>query len=248
MRLSGSYESAYLATTQTHQYHSQARCLGLIISIWPGAVSNWQPILRPEWRDTLHHLAAVVILSFCRVFLWGSGISENSRKPIQQQGSDSGNVIVLFAWLAVLLGSKRSFSLLLILITWLYCGLESGSRWERKWRQKARIATLTLRTRLTSSVVLMHGIVMLTWCVEARNQHTRLCKSDDELHHQSELIIAKIVTFFFDRDKTHRCIKRKPMYYWDLRSAIFWILEAVSLSPAASINALLHASEFLINS
>ena len=76
-------------------------------------------------------------------------------------GTDT-NVIVLAAWLAVLLGEQKEFITTLILLV----GYIAVWRAERSMKEQNKSegpdGYFEMRTRLTSSVVLMHGIVLLT--------------------------------------------------------------------------------------
>ena len=94
-------------------------------------------------------------------FLWGNGI-ENFESQSSNKALILSNVIVLAAWLAVLLGEQQEFLTTLILIL----GFIAVWRAERSMREENQSegpdGYFDMRTRLTSSVVLMHGIVMLT--------------------------------------------------------------------------------------
>ncbi|MCZ8501491.1 DUF3429 domain-containing protein [Vibrio lentus] len=117
-------------------------------------------MLGSEWRDTLHHLQRGYIEFFVGYFV-GNGI-ENFESQSSNKALILSNVIVLVAWLAVLLGEQKEFLTTLILII----GYIAVWRAERSMREENQSegpdGYFDMRTRLTSSVVLMHGIVMLT--------------------------------------------------------------------------------------
>ncbi|MDN2667350.1 DUF3429 domain-containing protein [Vibrio sp. 14N.309.X.WAT.E.F5] len=153
--------SAYLATTQTRNTMAKLGYMGLIPFLFGLVLSLTDSQFLGLSGETLFITYSVVILSFLSGILWGSGI-ENFESQSSNKALILSNVIVLFAWLAVLLGEQKEFLTTLILIT----GYIVVWRAERSMREENQSegpdGYFDMRTRLTSSVVLMHGIVMLT--------------------------------------------------------------------------------------
>ena len=91
----------------------------------------------------------------------GHGI-ENFESQSSNKALILSNVIMLAAWLAVLLGEQNELVTTLILIIG-YIAIWRAERTMREENQsQGPDGYFDMRTRLTSSVVLMHGIVMLT--------------------------------------------------------------------------------------
>ncbi|MEZ9244566.1 DUF3429 domain-containing protein [Vibrio lentus] len=153
--------SDYLATTQTRNTMAKLGYMGLIPFLFGLLLSLTDSQFLGLSGETLFITYSVVILSFLSGILWGSGI-ENFESQSSNKALVLSNVIVLFAWLAVLLGEQKEFLTTLILII----GYIAVWRAERSMREENQSegpdGYFDMRTRLTSSVVLMHGIVMLT--------------------------------------------------------------------------------------
>ncbi|MEZ9765250.1 DUF3429 domain-containing protein [Vibrio splendidus] len=153
--------SDYLATTQTRNTMAKLGYMGLIPFLFGLLLSLTDSQFLGLGGETLFITYSVVILSFLSGILWGSGI-ENFESQSSNKALILSNVIVLFAWLAVLLGEQKEFLTTLILII----GYIAVWRAERSMREENQSegpdGYFDMRTRLTSSVVLMHGIVMLT--------------------------------------------------------------------------------------
>ncbi|WP_122055942.1 DUF3429 domain-containing protein [Vibrio sp. Evd11] len=153
--------SDYLATTQTRNTMAKLGYMGLIPFLFGLLLSLTDSQFLGQSGETLFITYSVVILSFLSGILWGSGI-ENFESQSSNKALILSNVTVLFAWLAVLLGEQKEFLTTLILII----GYIAVWRAERSMREENQSegpdGYFDMRTRLTSSVVLMHGIVMLT--------------------------------------------------------------------------------------
>ncbi|MCC4782337.1 hypothetical protein CSB62_13875 [Vibrio splendidus] len=153
--------SDYLATTQTRNTMAKLGYMGLIPFLFGLLLSLTDSQFLGLSGETLFITYSVVILSFLSGILWGNGI-ENFESQSSNKALILSNVIVLFAWLAVLLGEQKEFLTTLILII----GYIAVWRAERSMREENQSegpdGYFDMRTRLTSSVVLMHGIVMLT--------------------------------------------------------------------------------------
>ncbi|MFA0309178.1 hypothetical protein BH581_13580 [Vibrio splendidus] len=153
--------SDYLATTQTRNTMAKLGYMGLIPFLFGLLLSLTDSQFLGLGGETLFITYSVVILSFLSGILWGSGI-ENFESQSSNKALILSNVIVLVAWLAVLLGEQKEFLTTLILII----GYIAVWRAERSMREENQSegpeGYFEMRTRLTSSVVLMHGIVMLT--------------------------------------------------------------------------------------
>ena len=153
--------SDYLATTQTRNTMAKLGYMGLIPFLFGLLLSLTDSQFLGLSGETLFITYSVVILSFLSGILWGSGI-ENFESQSSNKALILSNVIVLVAWLAVLLGEQKEFLTTLILII----GYIAVWRAERSMREENQSegpdGYFDMRTRLTSSVVLMHGIVMLT--------------------------------------------------------------------------------------
>ncbi|MCK8081399.1 DUF3429 domain-containing protein [Vibrio sp. 1CM24A] len=153
--------SDYLETTQTRNTMAKLGYMGLIPFLFGLLLSLTDSQVFSLSGETLFITYSVVILSFLSGILWGNGI-ENFESQSSNKALILSNVIVLAAWLAVLLGEQREFLTTLILIL----GYIAVWRAERSMREENQSegpdGYFDMRTRLTSSVVLMHGIVMLT--------------------------------------------------------------------------------------
>lgn len=153
--------SDYLAPTQTRNTMAKLGYMGLVPFLFGLLLSLTDSQFLGLSGETLFITYSVVILSFLSGILWGSGI-ENFESQSSNKALILSNVIVLFAWLAVLLGEQKEFLTTLILII----GYIAVWRAERSMREENQSegpdGYFDMRTRLTSSVVLMHGIVMLT--------------------------------------------------------------------------------------
>ncbi|MEZ8125313.1 DUF3429 domain-containing protein [Vibrio splendidus] len=155
--------SDYLETTQTRNTMAKLGYMGLIPFLFGLLLSLTDSQVFSLSGETLFITYSVVILSFLSGILWGNGI-ENFESQSSNKALILSNVIVLAAWLAVLLGEQQEFLTTLILI--LILGYIAVWRAERSMREENQSegpdGYFDMRTRLTSSVVLMHGIVMLT--------------------------------------------------------------------------------------
>ncbi|CDU11547.1 DUF3429 domain-containing protein [Vibrio coralliirubri] len=153
--------SDYLETTQTRNTMAKLGYMGLIPFLFGLLLALTDSQLFSLSGETLFITYSVVILSFLSGILWGNGI-ENFESQSSNKALILSNVIVLAAWLAVLLGEPQEFLTTLILII----GYIAVWRAERSMREENQSegpdGYFDMRTRLTSSVVLMHGIVMLT--------------------------------------------------------------------------------------
>ncbi|TKE88660.1 DUF3429 domain-containing protein [Vibrio sp. F12] len=154
-------ESDYMGTTQTRNTMAKLGYMGLIPFLFGLLLSLTDSQLLSLSGETLFITYSVVILSFLSGILWGNGI-ENFESQSSNKALILSNMVVLIAWLAVLLGEQKEFLTTLILII----GYIAVWRAERSMREENQSqgpdGYLDMRTRLTSSVVLMHGIVMLT--------------------------------------------------------------------------------------
>ncbi|PMK05690.1 DUF3429 domain-containing protein [Vibrio splendidus] len=153
--------SDYLETTQTRNTMAKLGYMGLIPFLFGLLLSLTDSQVFSLSGETLFITYSVVILSFLSGILWGNGI-ENFESQSSNKALILSNVMVLAAWLAVLLGEQQEFLTTLILIL----GYIAVWRAERSMREENQSegpdGYFDMRTRLTSSVVLMHGIVMLT--------------------------------------------------------------------------------------
>ncbi|SBT13467.1 DUF3429 domain-containing protein [Vibrio celticus] len=153
--------SDYLETTQTRNTMAKLGYMGLIPFLFGLLLSLTDSQFFSLSGETLFITYSVVILSFLSGILWGNGI-ENFESQSSNKALILSNVIVLAAWLAVLLGEQQEFLTTVILIL----GYIAVWRAERSMREENQSegpdGYFDMRTRLTSSVVLMHGIVMLT--------------------------------------------------------------------------------------
>ncbi|OED66428.1 hypothetical protein A165_04250 [Vibrio tasmaniensis ZS-17] len=153
--------SDYLAPTQTRNTMAKLGYMGLIPFLFGLLLSLTDSQFFGLSGETLFITYSVVILSFLSGILWGNGI-ENFESQSSNKALILSNVIVLVAWLAVLLGEQKEFLTTLVLII----GYIAVWRAERSMREENQSegpdGYFDMRTRLTSSVVLMHGIVMLT--------------------------------------------------------------------------------------
>mgnify|MGYP000224030536 FL=1 len=151
----------YMATTQTRNTMAKLGYMGLVPFLFGLLLSLTDSHFIGISGETLFITYSVVILSFLSGILWGNGI-ENFESQSSNKALILSNVIVLVAWLAVLLGEQKEFLTTLILII----GYIAVWRAERAMREENQSegpdGYFDMRTRLTSSVVLMHGIVMLT--------------------------------------------------------------------------------------
>ncbi len=148
-------------TTQTRNTMAKLGYMGLIPFLFGLLLSLTDSQFFSLSGETLFITYSVVILSFLSGILWANGI-ENFESQSSNKTLILSNVIVLAAWLAVLLGEQQEFLTTLILIL----GYIAVWRAERSIREENQSegpdGYFDMRTRLTSSVVLMHGIVMLT--------------------------------------------------------------------------------------
>ncbi|MEZ8693800.1 DUF3429 domain-containing protein [Vibrio splendidus] len=153
--------SGYMEITQTRNTMAKLGYMGLIPFLFGLLLSLTDSQFLSLSGETLFITYSVVILSFLSGILWGNGI-ENFESQSSNKALILSNVIVLAAWLAVLLGEQQEFVTTLILII----GYIAVWRAERSMREENQSegpdGYFDMRTRLTSSVVLMHGIVMLT--------------------------------------------------------------------------------------
>ncbi|WP_086970500.1 DUF3429 domain-containing protein [Vibrio coralliirubri] len=153
--------SDYLETTQTRNTMAKLGYMGLIPFLFGLLLSLTDSQVFSLSGESLFITYSVVILSFLSGILWGNGI-DNFESQSSNKALILSNVIVLAAWLAVLLGEQQEFLTTLILII----GYIAVWRAERSMREENQSegpdGYFDMRTRLTSSVVLMHGIVMLT--------------------------------------------------------------------------------------
>ena len=153
--------SDYLETTQTRNTMAKLGYMGLIPFLFGLLLSLTDSQFFSLSGETFFITYSVIILSFLSGILWGNGI-ENFESQSSNKALILSNVIVLAAWLAVLLGEQQEFLTTLILIL----GFIAVWRAERSMREENQSegpdGYFDMRTRLTSSVVLMHGIVMLT--------------------------------------------------------------------------------------
>ncbi|MCK8087396.1 DUF3429 domain-containing protein [Vibrio sp. 1CM8B] len=153
--------SDYLETTQTRNTMAKLGYMGLIPFLFGVLLSLTDSQFFSFSGESLFITYSVVILSFLSGILWGNGI-DNFESQSSNKALILSNVIVLAAWLAVLLGEQQEFLTTLILII----GYIAVWRAERSMREENQSegpdGYFDMRTRLTSSVVLMHGIVMLT--------------------------------------------------------------------------------------
>ncbi|MCC4788788.1 DUF3429 domain-containing protein [Vibrio splendidus] len=153
--------SDYLETTQTRNTMAKLGYMGLIPFLFGLLLSLTDSQVFSLSGETLFITYSVVILSFLSGILWGNGI-ENFESQSSNKALILSNVIVLAAWLAVQLGEQQEFLTTLILIL----GYIAVWRAERSMKEENQSegpdGYFDMRTRLTSSVVLMHGIVMLT--------------------------------------------------------------------------------------
>ncbi|MCX2759086.1 DUF3429 domain-containing protein [Vibrio sp. Sgm 22] len=153
--------SDYLEITQTRNTMAKLGYMGLIPFLFGLLLSLTDSQFFSLSGETLFITYSVVILSFLSGILWGNGI-ENFESQSSNKALILSNVIVLVAWLAVLLGEQKEFITSLVLII----GYIAVWRAERSMREENQSegpdGYFDMRTRLTSSVVLMHGIVMLT--------------------------------------------------------------------------------------
>ncbi|PME31916.1 hypothetical protein BCV39_11515 [Vibrio sp. 10N.286.55.E10] len=154
-------KSDYMGTTQTRNTMAKLGYMGLIPFLFGLLLSLTDSQLLSLSGETLFITYSVVILSFLSGILWGNGI-ENFESQSSNKALILSNMVVLIAWLAVLLGEQKEFLTTLILII----GYIAVWRAERSMREENQSqgpdGYFDMRTRLTSSVVLMHGIVMLT--------------------------------------------------------------------------------------
>ncbi|CAK1922808.1 DUF3429 domain-containing protein [Vibrio crassostreae] len=154
-------KSDYMGTTKTRNTMAKLGYMGLIPFLFGLLLSLTDSQLLSLSGETLFITYSVVILSFLSGILWGNGI-ENFENQSSNKALVLSNVIVLASWLAVLLGEQQEFLTTLILII----GYIAVWRAERSMREENQSqgpdGYFDMRTRLTSSVVLMHGIVMLT--------------------------------------------------------------------------------------
>ncbi|WP_114633154.1 DUF3429 domain-containing protein [Vibrio splendidus] len=153
--------SDFMETTQTRNTMAKLGYMGLIPFLFGLLLSLTDSQFISLSGETLFITYSVVILSFLSGILWGNGI-ENFESQSSNKALILSNVIVLAAWVAVLLGEQKEFLTTLILII----GYIAVWRAERSMREENQSegpdGYFDMRTRLTSSVVLMHGIVMLT--------------------------------------------------------------------------------------
>ena len=151
----------YIVTTQTRNTMAKLGYMGLIPFLFGLLLSLTDSQFMGINGETLFITYSVAILSFLSGILWANGI-ENFESQSSNKALLLSNAIVLVAWLAVLLGEQKELVTTLILIL----GYMAVWRAERTMREENQSqgpdGYFDMRTRLTSSVVLMHGIVMLT--------------------------------------------------------------------------------------
>ncbi|MEZ9700701.1 DUF3429 domain-containing protein [Vibrio sp. 10N.261.46.E12] len=154
-------KAAHMATTQTRNTMAKLGYMGLVPFLFGLLLSLTNSQLIGLSGETLFITYSAVILSFLSGILWGNGI-ENFESQTSNKALILSNIIVLAAWLAVVLGEQQEFLTTLLLII----GYIAVWRAERSMREENQSqgpdGYFDMRTRLTSSVVLMHGIVMLT--------------------------------------------------------------------------------------
>ncbi|MGF1848694.1 DUF3429 domain-containing protein [Vibrio lentus] len=153
--------SDYLATTQTRNTMAKLGYMGLIPFLFGLLLSLTDSQFLGLSGETLFITYSVVILSFLSGILWGSGI-ENFESQSSNKALIPSNVIVLVAWLAVLLGEQKEFLTTLLLIIGYIAVWQAEKSMREESQSQGPDGYFDMRTRLTSSVVLMHGIVMLT--------------------------------------------------------------------------------------
>lgn len=150
-----------MATTQTRNTMAKLGYMGLIPFLFGLLLSLTDSQLMGISGETLFITYSVAILSFLSGILWANGI-ENFESQSSNKALLLSNAIVLVAWLAILLGEQNELVTTLILII----GYITVWRAERTMREENQSqgpdGYFDMRTRLTSSVVLMHGIVMFT--------------------------------------------------------------------------------------
>lgn len=150
-----------VVSTHTKETMTKLGYMGLIPFVAGLFVSLTGSTLFGLSGEALFITYSVVILSFLSGILWGSGI-ENYENPWSNKALVLSNVIVLAAWLSVLVGENNELVSLPILLM----GYIVVWRAEKLMRTENQSAGpdgyFDIRTRLTSSVVLMHGIVLLT--------------------------------------------------------------------------------------
>ncbi|MEZ8601322.1 DUF3429 domain-containing protein [Vibrio splendidus] len=153
--------SDYLDTTQTRNTMAKLGYMGLIPFLFGLLLSLTDSQFFSLSGETLFITYSVVILSFLSGILWGNGI-ENFESQSSNKALILSNVIVLAAWLAVLLGEQQEFLTTLILILGYIAVWRAEGSMREENQSEGPDCYFDMRTRLTSSVVLMHGIVMLT--------------------------------------------------------------------------------------
>ena len=153
--------SDYLATTQTRNTMAKLGYMGLIPFLFGLLLSLTDSQFLGLSGETLFITYSVVILSFLSGILWGNGI-ENFESQSSNKALILSNVIVLVAWLAVLLGEQKEFLTTLILIIGYIAVWQAEKSMREESQSQGPDGYFDMRTRLTSSVALMHGIVMLT--------------------------------------------------------------------------------------
>ncbi|PTP08540.1 DUF3429 domain-containing protein [Vibrio splendidus] len=153
--------SDYLETTQTRNTMAKLGYMGLIPFLFGLLLSLTDSQFFSLSGETFFITYSVVILSFLSGILWGNGI-ENFESQSSNKALILSNVIVLAAWLAVLLGEQQEFLTTLILILGYIAVWRAERSMGEENQSEGPDGYFDMRTRLTSSVVLMHGIVMLT--------------------------------------------------------------------------------------
>ena len=153
--------SDYLAPTQTRNTMAKLGYMGLIPFLFGLLLSLTDSQFLGLSGETLFITYSVVILSFLSGILWGNGI-ENFESQSSNKALILSNVIVLVAWLAVLLGEQKEFLTTLILIIGYIAVWQAEKSMREESQSQGPDGYFDMRTRLTSSVALMHGIVMLT--------------------------------------------------------------------------------------
>lgn len=153
--------SDYMAITQTRNTMAKLGYMGLIPFLFGLLLSLTDSQFLGLSGETLFITYSVVILSFLSGILWGNGI-ENFESQSSNKALILSNVIVLAAWVAVLLGEQKEFITTLTLIIGYIAVWRAESSMREENQSEGPDGYFDMRTRLTSSVVLMHGIVMLT--------------------------------------------------------------------------------------
>ncbi|MBU2895558.1 DUF3429 domain-containing protein [Vibrio hepatarius] len=154
-------KSDFLVSTHTRNTMAKLGYMGLVPFLFGLLLSLTGSRFIGHSGEEFFITYSVVILSFLSGILWGNSI-ENFESRLSNKSLIFSNLVVLSAWLSVLLGEQNeSVSLLILLIGYITVWrAEKSMRLEHQ--STGPEGYFDMRTRLTSSVVLMHGIVMLT--------------------------------------------------------------------------------------